>query len=88
MPYARPRRHQPHRHAQTGTCVPATPVVKLPFSIKEGADFAESTHAYEREIRFYREMAPRTPIRVPRMFATIMEPADEVFSLVMEDLKD
>src|SRR5262249_52915245 len=66
---------------------PATVVVKLPASSKEGNDFAESTHAYEREIRFYREVAPRTPIRVPRMFATIMEPADDVFILVMEDLK-
>ncbi len=66
---------------------PASVVVKLPTNIKAGADFAESTHAYEREIRFYREVAPRTPIRVPRMFATIMEPADKVFILVMEDLK-
>ena len=66
---------------------PASVVVKLPTNIKAGADFAESTHAYEREIRFYREVAPRTPIRVPRMFATIMEPADNVFILVMEDLK-
>lgn len=65
---------------------PASVVVKLPASVKEGADFAESTRAYEREIRFYREVAPRTPIRVPRMFATIMEPADHVFILVMEDL--
>src|SRR5262245_9436194 len=45
---------------------PASVVVKLPASVKEGVDFAESTHAYEREIRFYREVAPRTPIRVPR----------------------
>src|SRR5262245_22478319 len=66
---------------------PATVVVKLPASIKEGNDFAESTHAYEREIRFYREVAPCTPIRVPRIFATIMEPADNAFILVMEDLK-
>lgn len=66
---------------------PATVVVKLPASIKAGADFAESTHAYEREIRFYREVAPRTPIRVPRMFATIMEPAENAYILVMEDLK-
>src|SRR5215475_9430212 len=66
---------------------PASVVVKLPTSLKAGADVAESTHAYEREIRFYREVAPRTPIRVPRMFATIMEPADNVFILVMEDLK-
>jgi hypothetical protein len=66
---------------------PPSVVVKLPPSIQAGMDFAESTHACEREIRFYREVAPRTPIRVPRMFATIMEPADHVFILVMEDLK-
>ena len=66
---------------------PTTVVVKLPASIKAGNDLAESLHAYEREIRFYREVAPRTPIRVPRVFATIMEPADEVYILVMEDLK-
>jgi hypothetical protein len=66
---------------------PATVVVKLPSSIKEGGDFAKSTHAYEREIRFYREVAPRTPIRVPRMFATVLEPAAGAFILVMEDLK-
>src|SRR6516225_9481221 len=59
----------------------ATVVVKLPASVKAGADFAESTHAYEREIRFYREVAPRTPIRVPRMFATVMAPADHVYIL-------
>jgi aminoglycoside phosphotransferase (APT) family kinase protein len=72
---------------QTEEGAPATVVVKLPASIKAGADFAQSMHAYEREIRFYREVAPRTPIRVPRMFATIMEPTDNVFILVMEDLK-
>jgi len=72
---------------QTEEGAPATVVVKLPASIKAGSDFAGSTHAYEREIRFYREVAPRTPIRVPRVFATIMDPAEKVFILVMEDLK-
>jgi hypothetical protein len=65
---------------------PATVVVKLPSSLKEGNDFAESTNAYEREIRFYREVATLTPIRVPHMYATIMEPADNVFIMIMEDL--
>lgn len=75
------------RYDQAEEGAPASVVVKLPASVKAGADFAESTHAYEREIRFYREVAPRTPIRVPRMYATILEPADNVFILVMEDLK-
>jgi hypothetical protein len=66
---------------------PATVFVKLPACNQASMDFAESTHAYEREIRFYRDVAPRTPIRVPRLFATIMEPADNAFILVLEDLK-
>jgi aminoglycoside/choline kinase family phosphotransferase len=68
--------------------VPATLVVKLPSCIKEGMEFADSAHAYEREIRFYREVAPRTSIRVPRIFATIMDPTQHAYILVMEDLKD
>ena len=65
---------------------PATVVVKMPATAKEGVDFAESTHVYEREIRFYREVAPRTAIRVPRAYAAIMEPAEDLYILVLEDL--
>jgi hypothetical protein len=66
---------------------PATVVIKMPATAKEGAEFAESTHVYEREIRFYREVAPLTPIRVPRAYAAIMDPAKGVFILILEDLK-
>jgi hypothetical protein len=44
--------------------VPATVVIKMPATLKEGAEFAQSTHVYEREIRFYREVAPRTSIHL------------------------
>src|SRR5262249_46922399 len=66
---------------------PATVVIKMPATAKEGAAFAESTHVYEREIRFYREVAPHTPVRVPRMYAAIMDPTNGVFILILEDLK-
>jgi aminoglycoside/choline kinase family phosphotransferase len=66
---------------------PATVVIKMPAVAKEGAEFAESTHVYEREIRFYREVAPLTSIRVPRMYAAIMDPDDGIFILILEDLK-
>ena len=66
---------------------PATVVIKMPATTKEGAEFAESTHVYEREIRFYREVAPRTAIRVPRLYAAIMEPAEGIFILILEDLR-
>lgn len=65
---------------------PSSVVVKMPPTAPDSMAFAETTRACEREIRFYREVAPITPIRVPRMFATVMEPSDEVFILVMEDM--
>jgi hypothetical protein len=41
---------------------------------------------YEREIRFYREVAPHTPIRVPRVYAAILDLAENLYTLVLEDL--
>jgi hypothetical protein len=75
------------RYDQAEVGAPSSVVVKLPACVKEGREFAESAHAYEREIRFYREVAPLTSIRVPRMYATIMDPDQGAFILVMEDLK-
>ncbi len=66
---------------------PATVIIKMPAVVKESAEFAESTHVYEREILFYREIAPHTPVRVPRIYAAIMDKAEDVFILVLEDLK-
>jgi Ser/Thr protein kinase RdoA (MazF antagonist) len=40
--------------------------------------------AFEREIRFYREIAPRVPLRVPRIYRAEVGPSGAV--LVMEDL--
>lgn len=66
---------------------PATVVVKMPGITKASADFEDSTHVYEREIRFYKEVAPKTSIRVPRVYAEIMDEGANVFILVLEDLK-
>jgi aminoglycoside phosphotransferase (APT) family kinase protein len=66
---------------------PDTVIVKLPATTKEGADFAESTHLYEREIRFYRDVAPYTAVHVPRLYASVMDPAEDIFILILEDLR-
>lgn len=66
---------------------PATVVVKMPGITKASADFEGSTHVYEREIRFYKEVAPKTSIRVPRVYAEVMDEREHVFILVLEDLK-
>ena len=37
---------------------PASVVVKLPIETEENRRLADSFHAYEREVRFYRDIAP------------------------------
>jgi len=71
---------------QTEAGAPASVVVKLPAQAEDSRTIGESTHAYEREIRFYREVAPMAGVRVPRMYYTEMDPVAGVYIIVMEDL--
>jgi hypothetical protein len=41
---------------------------------------------YEREVRFYREVAPTVRIRTPRPFAAMFDPTTSDFVLLLEDL--
>lgn len=60
---------------------PATIVAKLPSRNDAAARTAASIGAYEREVWFYEELAPRTSIRVPRYYGTIAPDG-----LLLEDL--
>lgn len=63
---------------------PASVVVKIE---PEGGSFREAergSKAFDREIRFYREVASQLPIRLPRIYFTDASDAGKV--LVMEDL--
>lgn len=63
---------------------PASLVVKLELSSGEMHDLSNEIHAFEREVRFYREVAPSVPIRLPRCYYAAMGSPASV--LVMEDL--
>lgn len=63
---------------------PATAVVKLEPGAGEFRSFGDELHAFEREIRFYREVAPRAPVRLARLYYAGTEPPD--YAMVMEDL--
>jgi len=39
-----------------------------------------------KEVRFYRELAPRLQLRVPQFYAGIHDPSDDSFALFLEDL--
>ncbi len=68
--------------AEAGT--PATVVVKLEPDAGAMRDFGDELHAFEREIRFYREVAPTAPIRLARLYFAAADPPD--YAMVMEDL--
>lgn len=49
-------------------------VAKLPAREREVRAAAELLGLYDREVRFYQELAPRVPVRVPRCFHADMDP--------------
>jgi hypothetical protein len=63
---------------------PASVVVKIEPEREEFRRMGQEFHAFEREIRFYREVASRVKIRLPRIFYTVAQSPD--FAIVMEDL--
>lgn len=62
---------------------PASMIAKLPSARSRGV--AEYQRWYEREVRFYLELAPDTPMRTPACFAAEIAPNDD-FVLLLEDL--
>ena len=65
---------------------PRTVVGKLPTLDPGGREICRIFRFYEREIRFYRDLAPTVPIRVPRCYATAMDVAADDYLIVLEDL--
>jgi Ecdysteroid kinase-like family len=65
---------------------PLTLIGKLPTLDPGGREVCRLFNFYEREIRFYRELTQRVPVRVPRCYAALMDvPADD-YLILMEDL--
>lgn len=62
--------------------LPATMIVKLPTADPGGQFLGEVMRVWEREHRFYRDVAPLVNVRVPQVFVNIADPP----CLVMEDL--
>ena len=72
----------------SGANGPATLIVKLPIDIPHQRGIADSLGFYPREIRFYRELAPRTPLRTPLVHAAMIADDSTDFAVVMQDLSD
>lgn len=66
-----------------GEGIPASVVAKFPGIGSRGV--ARYQRWYEREVRFYQELAAETPLRAPRCHAAAIDNEDD-FILVLEDL--
>jgi hypothetical protein len=62
--------------------VPASVIVKLPTADPGGRMIGEMMRVWEREHRFYAEVAPDLTVRVPRAYLNVADPP----CLVLEDL--
>ena len=74
-----------------GDAGPATLVLKLPTPDPAMRGVADALGFYQRELRFYRELAASAPFRTATCHAAVSAPADEGstdFVLVLEDLAD
>src|SRR5690606_17707889 len=59
---------------------PASVIAKLPSDRSRGV--AGYQRWYEREVRFYRELAPETPMRTPRCLSAEIAPSDDYVLLL------
>lgn len=68
------------------TDAPATLVAKLPSTDAGTRTSALSLRNYEKEVRFYRSLAPTLDVRVPRLHYADLAATPDRFVLLLEDL--
>lgn len=74
--------------AYDGGAGPQSVIVKFPIDLPSQRGIADALGFYPREIRFYRELAPHSPVRTPVVHAAMMADDSTDFVVVMEDLSD
>ena len=65
--------------------LPRTVVAKLPTAYESAYEMAMLFNVYEREIRFYTEMAPQSPIRTPALVYADVDLEEKKYFLLLED---
>jgi hypothetical protein len=65
---------------------PATVILKVPSRRPANRARGMRFRLYEREVRFYREVAPTLQLRVPRCYWSWLDPKDGSSGMLLEDL--
>jgi hypothetical protein len=65
---------------------PASLVGKFPATVQENRDLANAFRFYEREVRFYEQIADEVELRTPKRYFSHFDDETNDFVLLMEDL--
>ena len=65
--------------------LPKTMIAKLPTTYESARAVALQFNLYEKEIRFYIEVAPRSPIRTPGLIYGEVDSENQRYVLILED---
>ena len=68
------------------SAAPATVIVKFPTDVPQLRSMADAVAVYGREVAFYRDIAPRSTITMPKVHAAISADDASNSCIVMEDL--
>ncbi len=74
----------PH-YNRANTTLPQSMVAKLPTSYEPANYVAMLFNTYEREIRFYKELAARSPVRTPGLILGEFDAEAKRYVLILED---
>jgi hypothetical protein len=66
---------------------PSSVVAKLPASDPTARASSAAQGSYWREVSFYREVAPRIPMRTPRAYAALVDDNKADYVILMEDMR-
>jgi hypothetical protein len=67
---------------------PTTAIVKMPTLDPGGREICRIFQFYEREIRFYEEIASKISMRVPRCYDTAMDTQADDYLILLEEMTD
>ena len=67
---------------------PATLISKIPTAFQQSRDVGNAFRFYEREGRFYDEVAPGIDLRVPKCYYNAIDPGADRFLLLLEEIRD
>ncbi|KKL87345.1 hypothetical protein LCGC14_1935660, partial [marine sediment metagenome] len=65
---------------------PRSLIAKFPSDVPENRDIGNHFHFYERETRFYQEIADEVELRTPRCYYSAMNVEADEYVLLLEDL--